>query len=92
MQNTLYTKKGLSYSGNGRYKAPTPPATAKEIIMLEITIIYKKDNTIEEFLVSNKETALSIAKLLSTDRLIKKVDVYDIKNNKIIFEKILDKQ
>lgn len=58
--------------------------------MLEITIIYKKDNTIEEFLVSNKETALSIAKLLSTDRLIKKVDVYDIKNNKIIFEKTLD--
>lgn len=59
--------------------------------MLEITIIYKKDNSTKEFLVSNKEIALSIAKLLSTDRLIKKVDVYDIKNNKIIFEKTLDK-
>lgn len=58
--------------------------------MLEITIIYKKHNTIKELLVSNKEIALSIAQLLSTDELIKKVDVYDIKNNKIIFEKTLD--
>jgi hypothetical protein len=59
--------------------------------MLEITIIYKKHNTIKEFLVSNKEIALSIAQLLSTDKLIKSVDVYDIKNNKIIFQKTLDK-
>lgn len=59
--------------------------------MLEITIIYKKHNAIKEILVSNKENALSIAQLLSTDKLIKKVDVYDIKNNKIIFEKTLDK-
>lgn len=60
--------------------------------MLEITIIYKKQNAIKEILVSNKEIALSMAQLLSTDKLIKKIDVYDIKNNQIILEKTLDKQ
>ena len=59
--------------------------------MLEIAIVYKKDYSTKEFLVSNSEIALSIAKLLSTDRSIKKVDVFDIKNNKIIFEKTIDK-
>ena len=76
----------------GGIKHLTPPATARKKVMLEITIIYKKQNAIKEILVSNKEIALSMAQLLSTDKLIKKIDVYDIKNNQIILEKTLDKQ
>ena len=76
----------------GGIKHLIPPATARKKVMLEITIIYKKQNAIKEILVSNKEIALSMAQLLSTDKLIKKIDVYDIKNNQIILEKTLDKQ